>query len=87
MLGNKEKDMSRKRTPDAFEKYVEQNIVSVLREYADAAEAGGKRHWAKAMREAAKQLRSGIETAAKANGSTEDDLHVCGQCDGTGYVA
>lgn len=79
--------MNRTGTPEAFKKYVEQNIVSVLREYADAAEAGGKLHWAKAMREAAKQLRSGIEAAAKANGSAEEDLHICGQCNGTGYVA
>jgi hypothetical protein len=66
---------------------IEQDIVSVLRQYADAADAGHKHHWAKAMREAAKQLCSGLEMAAKANGSAEEDLHVCGQCNGSGYVA
>ena len=79
--------MSRSGTPEAFAEYVSQNIVVVLREYADAADAGGKLHWAVAMREAAKLLRIDIETAAKANGSTEDALHICGQCNGTGYVA
>lgn len=38
---------------------------------------------------ALKKLRepSGLELAAKANGSDVDDLHVCGNCDGTGFVA
>lgn len=65
----------------------EQNIIFVLRNYADIAEASGKLHWASAMREAAKQLRSGIEQASKETGSSEDDLHVCGYCNGTGYVS
>ena len=36
---------------------LESDTVGYLREYADAAEASGSRHWAIAMREAAKQLQ------------------------------
>jgi len=79
--------MSRTGTREAFEKNVAINIVEHLREYADAAEASGSRHWAVTMREAAKQLQWPISHAMKMNGAGKDDLHVCGVCDGTGYVA
>lgn len=63
-------------------------LIDELRKYADIAEAGDKPHWAKAMREAAKQLRYPEEEAMRRNGANSaDDLHVCGQCDGTGLVA
>ena len=74
-------------TANAFRKNVEINIVEYLREYADAAEASGSGHWAVAMREAAKQLQWPISHAMKMNGAGKGDLHVCGICDGTGYVA
>jgi hypothetical protein len=38
---------------------------------------------------ALKKLResSELEEAAKANGCSVDELHVCGNCDGSGFVA
>lgn len=57
--------MSRTGTPEAYRKNVETNIIEYLREYADAAEASGSRHWAVAMREAAKQLQWPLEHAMK----------------------
>jgi hypothetical protein len=53
-------EMSKTGTQEAFDKELEKNIIDNLRIYADVCEAGGKIHWAKAMREAAKQLRDGI---------------------------
>lgn len=61
-------------------------LTDELREYADIAEAGDKPHWAKAMREAARQLDWPESTAALRNGCLAEDLHVCGACDGTGYT-
>lgn len=79
--------MSRTGTSEAFRKNVELNVVEYLRGYADAAEASGSRHWAVAMREAVKQLQWPLDHAMKINGVGKDDLHVCGACEGTGYVA
>lgn len=61
-------------------------LCDELRRHADAAEAGGKLHWATAMRLAAELLQEPIKTAMRKTGSTADDLHICGQCDGTGYT-
>jgi hypothetical protein len=42
---------------EAHMAYMERaDMIAKLREYADIAEAGGKEHWAKAMRDAAKQI-------------------------------
>lgn len=61
------------------------DLAHELRRYADTAEAGGKLHWAIAMRRAADAIEYPIRHAMKINGADYDDLSVCGVCDGTGY--
>jgi len=57
--------MSKTGTPEAFEQYVEQNLSSLLSEYADAAQKAGKLTWAMAMNKAAYQLNSQIESTGR----------------------
>lgn len=68
--------------------YPENRLADELRRYADAADVAGKPHWAAAMRLAAELLESSLREAMRRNGSRDgDDLHICGNCDGTGFVA
>ena len=61
-------------------------LCDELRRYADIAEAGDKLHWAVAMRLAADLLQEPVREAMRKHGARYEDLHVCGQCDGTGFV-
>jgi hypothetical protein len=73
-------------TERAFSMLPECKLCDELRQYADIAEAGDKAHWAAAMRRAADLLQEPAKAAMRNNGASYEDLHVCGQCDGTGFV-
>lgn len=69
------------------ENLLENELVTALLNYTDGAEAAGKPHWATAMRQAAELLRADAAQAMRENGSSFNELHICGKCNGTGYIA